>query len=102
MEELLTLPGVGRKTANLVLSLAFQIPAICVDIHVFRITNRLNYVNTSSPGKTEMELRKKLPEKQWSRINRVLVAFGQTICRPVSPKCEICKIQKYCHYYNSI
>jgi len=102
MEELLTLPGVGRKTANLVLSLAFKIPAICVDIHVFRITNRLNYVNTSSPGKTEIELRTKLPEKYWSMINRVLVAFGQTICRPVSPKCEKCKIQKHCHYYNTI
>jgi len=102
IEKLLILPGVGRKTANLVLSLAFQKPAICVDIHVFRITNRLNYIKTSSPHKTEIELRKKLPEQYWSMINRILVAFGQTICRPVSPKCEQCIIKNHCANYKTL
>ncbi len=92
MEELLAFKGVGRKTANLVLALGFNIPAICVDTHVHRITNRLGYVQTSVPDKTESALREKLPEKYWLRINTLLVAFGQTICKPIGPKCGICKI----------
>lgn len=78
MEELLTFKGVGRKTANLVLALGFNIPAICVDTHVHRITNRLGYVKTPNPEKTEFALRKKLPKKYWIKINTLLVAFGQT------------------------
>jgi endonuclease-3 len=92
MEDLLSFKGVGRKTANLVLALGFNIPAICVDTHVHRITNRLGYIQTSVPEQTEFALREKLPEKYWLRINTLLVAFGQTICQPIRPKCQECKI----------
>ncbi len=84
LEELLSLPGVGRKTANLVLSVAFDIPAICVDTHVHRIMNIWGYVKTRNPLETEMALRKKLPKAYWQRVNSLLVAFGQGLCRPVS------------------
>lgn len=100
MEELLAFKGVGRKTANLVLALGFNIPAICVDTHVHRITNRLGYVNTATPEKTEFALREKLPEKYWLRINTLLVAFGQTICQPLRPKCKNCPL-KFCPSKNS-
>ncbi len=96
MESLLSLPGVGRKTANLVLSMAFEIPAICVDTHVHRIVNLWGYVKTKTPLETEMELRKKLPEKLWLRINSILVAFGQGTCRPVAPHCEKCILNDKC------
>jgi len=96
LEELLKLKGVGRKTANLVLSLAFGKPAICVDIHVHRICNRLGFVKTKTPEETEFELMKKVPKKYWSKINNLLVAFGQTICKPVSPLCSKCPVEKYC------
>jgi len=98
IEELITLPGVGRKTANLVLILGFNKDAICVDTHVHRIVNRWQYVNTKTPEETEMELRKKLPKKHWKEINRILVTFGQNICTPVNPKCESCPINKICPY----
>lgn len=96
LDELLTLPGVGRKTANLVLAKGFNIPAICVDIHVHRISNRLGFVNTKTPEETEMVLRKKLPKKYWIEYNDVLVAYGQGHCRPQSPWCSTCKIFDYC------
>ncbi len=96
IEELITLPGVGRKTANLVVSIAFQKPAICVDTHVHRIMNIWQYVETDTPLKTEMALRTKLPEKHWIGVNSILVAFGQSICRPVSPHCDICPLEKKC------
>ncbi len=96
IEELITLPGVGRKTANLVVSVAFQKPAICVDTHVHRIMNIWKYVETDTPFKTEMALRKKLPLKHWLTVNSILVAFGQSICRPVSPHCDICTIKNSC------
>ncbi len=96
LEELLKLKGVGRKTANLVLSLGFNKPAICVDIHVHRICNRLGFVKTKTPEETEFELMKKVPKKYWSKINDLLVAFGQTICKPVSPLCSKCPVEKYC------
>ncbi|KJS01261.1 MAG: endonuclease III [Desulfobulbaceae bacterium BRH_c16a] len=96
IEELVTLPGVGRKTANLVVSVAFQKPAICVDTHVHRIMNIWEYVDTDTPLKTEMALRAKLPQKHWIGVNSLLVAFGQSICRPVSPKCDICPLQPEC------
>jgi endonuclease-3 len=96
MEELLRLPGIGRKSANLVLSVAFGIPAICVDTHVHRITNRWGYVKTKNPYETEMALRKKLPKMYWIEINRLLVIYGQNICTPVSPRCSVCGIAKYC------
>lgn len=96
IDELVTLPGVGRKTANLVLAQAFNIPAICVDVHVHRILNRIDYVRTKTPLETEMRLRKKLPKKYWIRVNTIFVMFGQYLCRPVSPKCSICPIYNLC------
>lgn len=96
INELVTLPGVGRKTANLVLVQAFNKPAICVDIHVHRIMNRLGYLRSKTPLETEMRLRKKLDKKYWIRVNTYFVMLGQYICRPVSPKCRICPIHDYC------
>jgi len=96
IDELCTLPGVGRKTANLVRSLAFGKPAICVDVHVHRISNRLGFVKTKTPLETEMALREKLPLKYWIDWNSHLVAFGQTCCRPVKPHCAECPIAQYC------
>ena len=96
VEDLQELPGVGRKTANLVRALAFGKPAICVDVHVHRICNRLGFVKTKTPLETEMALRKKLPLKYWIDWNSHLVAFGQTCCRPVKPHCAECPIARYC------
>jgi endonuclease-3 len=96
LQELTALPGVGRKTANLVLVEGFKIPAICVDTHVHRISNRIGYVKTRTPDKTEMALRKKLPKRHWVRYNELLVAFGQTLCRPISPFCSRCPVTDMC------
>jgi exodeoxyribonuclease-3 len=96
IEQLLTLPGVGRKTANLVRAQAFGKPAICVDTHVHRIMNIWGYVQTTTPLQTEMALREKLPEPYWIRVNSLLVAFGQGTCRPVSPHCDRCVLGKLC------
>ncbi|MDD2390881.1 MAG: exodeoxyribonuclease III [Desulfobacterales bacterium] len=96
IDSLLQLPGVGRKTANLVLSAAFGKPAICVDTHVHRIMNLWGYVKTRTPLETEMALREKLPEKYWIEINSILVAFGQGTCKPVAPHCDRCVIQELC------
>jgi endonuclease-3 len=96
--DLLTkLPGVGRKTANLVVALGFNKPAICVDIHVHRIMNRLGYVSTKTPYETEMKLREIMPTKYWIKMNHFLVAFGQHTCRPISPKCSICPLYNTCN-----
>ena len=96
IDELLGLPGVGRKTANLVVSQAYGKPGICVDTHVHRITNRWGYVKTKTPEQTEMALREKLPAKHWPEINHLLVAFGQTICHPTSPHCSTCPVATDC------
>jgi endonuclease-3 len=96
MEALLSLPGVGRKTANLVLTEAFDMDGICVDIHVHRISNRLGWVKTKDPLATEMVLREELPKKYWKRINKLLVLYGQNVCRPVSPFCSSCVIKEHC------
>ncbi|MBI5390549.1 endonuclease III [Candidatus Woesearchaeota archaeon] len=96
VEDLLHLPGVGRKTANLVVAVAFQKPAICVDVHVHRIMNRLGYVKTTTPFETEMILRKKLPSEYWLMVNKTVVAFGQHLCKPVRPHCDVCPVYKYC------
>ena len=101
IDELVKFNGVGRKTANLTLAKGFQIPAICVDVHVHRISNRLGYVSTKTPDETEMELRKKLPKKYWLDINTILVTYGQNICKPQRPLCERCCIAKYCKTFNS-
>jgi endonuclease-3 len=96
IDELLKLPGVGRKTANLVVTLGYNKPGICVDTHVHRITNRWGYVQTKTPEQTEMALREKLPPEYWIIINDLLVSFGQNLCKPISPFCSRCKISRYC------
>ncbi len=96
LDALLTLQGVGRKTANLVLTLGFRAQGICVDTHVHRITNRWGYVRTKAPNDTEQALRRILPAEHWIEINDILVAFGQRLCRPISPHCSRCPIVAYC------
>jgi len=101
MEELLGLPGVGRKTANCVLVYAFDKPAIPVDTHVHRISNRLGLVKTKIPEETEIELMEKIPKKYWIRINDTFVMYGQNICKPISPMCSVCQIKKECSYHKT-
>jgi endonuclease-3 len=96
LDTLLELKGVGRKTANLVITLGYGKPGICVDTHVHRISNRLGYVRTKNPEETEFALRKKLPPRYWIPINDYLVAYGQNICKPVSPFCSRCRLASYC------
>ena len=96
IDELVTLSGVGRKTANLVVTVGFQKPGICVDIHVHRISNRWGYVKTKTPEQTEEALRRKLPEQYWITFNDLLVPYGQNLCQPVSPWCSKCKLTEYC------
>ncbi|PHX90817.1 MAG: endonuclease III [Nitrospirae bacterium] len=96
IEELVTLSGVGRKTANLVVTVAFGKPGICVDIHVHRISNRWGYVKTKTPEETEEALRQKLPKPHWITLNDLLVPYGQHLCQPVSPFCSQCKLTAYC------
>jgi endonuclease III len=96
IDELLQLPGVGRKVANLLVAAAFNKPAICVDTHVHRIFNRIGFVKTKNPTQTETALRKILPQNYWISINGYMVSYGQNICLPISPKCSICKIADFC------
>ena len=96
IEELCKFNGVGRKTANLVLARGFNKPAICVDVHVHRIFNRLGYVKTKNPEETEFALRAKLPKKYWIDINTLIVTHGQNICKPIKPNCSECPIEEYC------
>ena len=96
IDELLTLKGVGRKTANLVVTLGYGGEGICVDTHVHRISNRLGYVRTKTPDETEYALREKLPRKYWTEYNTIMVAFGREICRPTSPLCSQCPICGFC------
>jgi endonuclease-3 len=96
LDTLLKLKGVGRKTANLVITLGYGKPGICVDTHVHRISNRLGYVRTKNPEETEFALRKKLPPRYWIPINDYLVAYGQNVCKPVSPFCSRCRLASYC------
>jgi endonuclease-3 len=99
LEDLLTFPGVGRKTANCVLVYGFRKPAIPVDIHVHRISNRIGIVNTKKPEETEIDLQKSIDRRYWTRINETLVTFGQNICLPIKPKCNLCHLTKICKYY---
>jgi len=101
LETLVELPGVGRKTANCVLVYAYEKPAIPVDIHVHRISNRLGLVETKNPEETEQELMKKIPKKFWIDINDTFVMYGQNICKPISPMCDVCKIKKSCKFYKT-
>jgi endonuclease-3 len=96
IDDLLTFKGVGRKTANLVVTLGYNKPGICVDTHVHRISNRWGYIKTATPEKTEIALRAKLPKKYWIEYNNLLVNFGQHLCRPISPLCSACPVKKYC------
>ncbi len=96
IEDLLTLKGVGRKTANLVVTLGFHKPGICVDTHVHRISNRWGYIRTRTPKESEEALRRKLPRRYWMIFNDLLVPFGQNLCKPISPLCSQCKLAQYC------
>jgi endonuclease III len=100
-DDLISLPGVGRKTANCVLVYAFEKPAIPVDTHVHRISNRLGIVNTSKPDETESELRNIFDKKTWTNVNDTFVTFGQNICLPIKPKCTICQLKNQCKYYRN-
>jgi endonuclease-3 len=102
IEKLLELPGVGRKTANCVLVYGFNKPAIPVDIHVHRISNRIGLVNTKTPEKTEIELRNIIDRKYWLKLNNTFVMYGQNICLPVTPKCKLCELKKMCKFYHHI
>ncbi len=97
-EELTALPGVGRKTANCILNYAFHQPAIAVDVHVHRISNRLGWVKTTTPGETEEALKKIIPQHLWHKVNILLVNHGQRICQPILPKCSICPVVSYCQF----
>ena len=101
LEELLELPGVGRKTANCVLVYAFDKPAIPVDTHVHRISNRLGLVSTKTPEETEIKLMQNIPKVHWIRINDIFVMYGQNICKPISPMCKVCQLKSECNYYKT-
>jgi endonuclease-3 len=96
IDELVALPGVGRKTANLVVTLGYGKPGICVDTHVHRISNRWGYVQTKTPERTEIVLRAKLPPMYWIEFNDTLVMFGQNLCYPISPRCSVCPVARFC------
>ncbi len=98
-EELIKIPGVGRKVANIVLSEAFNVDTIAVDTHVHRIANRLGIVRTKTPEETEKALKRIVPRRYWRRINKAFVGYGQVICRALKPRCDECKIANFCEYY---
>ena len=103
LEQLTSLAGVGRKTANCILAYVFKIPAIAVDIHVHRITNntRLSWINTKTESQSEQALMKIVPKKRWIEVNQLIVDHGQRICAPIKPKCHLCHVKDYCVYTNS-
>lgn len=96
LDDLLAMKGVGRKTANLVVTIGYNLPGICVDTHVHRISNRWGYVKTKTPDKTEFALREKLPKKHWIQYNDLLVTFGQNACLPIGPYCSSCRLASFC------
>lgn len=102
IDQLLELPGVGRKTANCVLVYAFDKPAIPVDVHVHRISNRLGLVSTKMPEQTELELSKLVDRRLWTKVNYTFVMYGQNICLPVKPNCKSCDLKKMCRYYSTL
>ena len=99
IDELIKFKGVGRKTANLVQAKGYNIPSICVDVHVHRISNRLGLVKTKEPEETEFALKENLPKECWSEINTLFVTLGQNICKPQKPDCTKCSLQKFCNFY---
>lgn len=102
LDELLDLPGVGRKTANCVIVYGFKEPAVPVDTHVHRISNRLGIADTKHPDETEKVLVEKIPKKYWIEINRLMVEFGKKVCRPRNPRCDVCPISHFCDYYEEV
>jgi endonuclease-3 len=98
LDDLLKLPGVGRKTANIVLFVSFGIPSLAVDTHVHRISNRLGWVKTKNPEETEFKLMELIPKELWGPLNGSMVEFGKQICKPVKPECKNCPIEKYCNW----
>ena len=102
IDLLMKIPGIGRKTANVILSDAFSIPSIAVDTHVHRISNRIGLCNTNKPDDTEECLRKQIPMDLWLGFNPALVEFGKTICKPIGPKCNVCSIAEYCKYFKKL
>jgi len=98
MEDLTSLPGVGRKTANCVLNYVFNEPTVCVDTHVFRIAHRLGWSKGKTPLTVEMDIQKRVPKRDWPLINRIFVHFGRDLCQPIHPKCTECPVVKYCQY----
>ncbi len=102
IDELVKLPGVGRKVANILLIHVHKKDSIAVDVHVNRISNRLGIVNTKKPEQTEKELKKKIPKKLWNKVNTSMVAYGQTLCLPRNPRCNICKVKNNCNYYEKV
>jgi endonuclease III len=102
LDELITLPGVGRKTANCILAYTFKKPAIAVDIHVHRIANRLGWIKTNKESESELALQKIIPYNEWINVNKLLVGHGQTVCRPRNPMCSKCNVSKYCEYDKNI
>ena len=102
IDDLVKLPGVGRKVANILLIHVHKKDSIAVDVHVNRISNRLGIVNTKNPEQTEKELKKKIPKKLWTKVNVSMVAYGQTLCLPRNPMCDICKVRRYCRYYRKV
>ena len=101
IDELTKFKGVGRKTANLVQSKGYNLPGICVDVHVHRISNRLGLVSTTTPEETEFALKENLPKKSWSEINTLFVTLGQNICKPTKPDCSKCSLTKYCNFFKN-
>lgn len=101
IEAMMTIPGIGRKTANVVLADAMKIPAIAVDTHVHRISNRIGWAKTKNPDETEERLRKIIPEEYWLGFNPTLVEFGKKVCKPIGPKCQECLISSYCDFFAS-
>ena len=99
MEQLIELPGVGRKTANVVLSNAFGIPGIAVDTHVFRVSNRIGIANAENVEKTEKQLRRRIEKSRWSKSHHTIIFHGRRVCKARNPQCEICSVKEYCFYY---
>lgn len=101
-EELIKIPGVGRKTANVIMANAFNLPALAVDTHVFRVTNRIGFVNEKTPDKTEIALKNKIKKEKWAKAHHIFIFHGRNLCSSRNPKCQICPVTMYCNYFKEI
>lgn len=97
--ELIKIPGVGRKTANVIMANAFNLPALAVDTHVFRVTNRIGFVNEKTPDKTEIALKNKIKKEKWAKAHHIFIFHGRNLCSSRNPKCQICPVTMYCNYF---